>query len=148
MGLLKNDCWDRIKIREKTFFTPEEPSLNQILFTPEGLKSKYTPVLLSFWTKDYLDTFLVPATQVELEMLKRVNGIDYHGTGWEKVQQDLNYILVKIANVYEVDDELLHVKGDWREKYLVDMEDEEGNPLPPVTLPHGTVLVVTGYILP
>jgi hypothetical protein len=149
MGLLKNDCWDRIKIREKTFFTREEPTLNQVLFGPEGLKSKYTPVLLSYWTRESLETFLVPVTQDVLEKLKKVNGIDENGPGWEPLSEIFTFIANKISTTYVETGTPDHdPQGEWRERFLVDMEDEDGRPLPPVTLPPGTVMIVTGFILP
>lgn len=146
MALHKNDWKDRQRIREETFFYPGVVA-NEVLFGPEGLKRRVTPVLLSFWTQEYLDTFLIPATEADLEVLKKVHGVDQNGSGCQDVQTDLNYILNKISLTYEEEgtgDEV--PQGSWRERYFVDTYDGEENPLPPITLPTGTLLIITGYI--
>lgn len=139
MSLLKNDHLDREKIRRETFYRPAVQSVISGPFSRPP-PPDYTPVLLSYWTKYNLETYLIPVTREELTMLTQVNGIDCNGTGWEQYRKVFDYIERKR---YDVD---THELGAWKDRYLVDTHDGEGHPLPPTPLPNGTILIITGHI--
>lgn len=131
MGLVRNDWKDRQRIRAQMQVDMiSDPTI--------------TPVLLLYWTCENLETYLIPATPEELEKLKKVNGIDNQGTGWETVEDELEYIQEKR---YRFDELRSTVHGEWQDRYLVDTHDENEQPLPPVILPPGTVVIITGFIL-
>jgi hypothetical protein len=95
----------------------------------------FTPVLVMYWTKETLLQYLVPCDQETLQKLYPLNGIDENGTGWEPLKDTFQFLKDKISQV-----------GDWMEEYFIDTCDEDGRPLPPVSTPPGTVLIITGYI--
>lgn len=133
---LHNDYRDRQRIR------------NDIIWRASMPGRDFTPVLLMFWTKESLGQFLIPCTSEELKKLRSLNGVDENGTpGWEQHRETLQFLKNKISLNYEDGDGEEHPEGEWRERYFIDTHDEEGRPLPPVTLPTGTILVVTGFIL-
>lgn len=136
---LMNDHIDREKIRKDTFYKPAVDSAITGPFSTPRLPP-FTPVLLSYWTRDNLETYLIPATMAELAILTRVNGIDCNGTGWEQHRAVFDYIERKR---YDMDSDEL---GPWKDRYLVDTHDGEGHALPPTLLPNGTILIITGYI--
>lgn len=140
MSLLNNDHFDRERIRREIFYKPAAVPSKIIGPFSDPPPRQVIPVLLSYWTKDNLETYLIPATQEQFALLAQVNGIDCNGTGWEKYRHVFDYIEHRR---YDVEAREL---GEWKERYLVDTHDEEGHPLPPTPLPNGTVLIITGYI--
>lgn len=134
MGLVRNNWKSRQDFRDNLEDNP-------------FLRAGVTPVLLTFWTNESVDTFLIPATQQECQLLRKVHGIDMYGEGWETVGVELNHVINKVSHTYEDGDGGQVPQGEWRERYLVDTHDDLGAPLTPVTVPPGTVVVVTGFIV-
>lgn len=136
MSSLINNTWaDRHRIRCETFFSGD------------GFYREYTPVLLIYWTKESLNLFLIPATPEEFEKLSSIRGIDENGEGWEPHKETFHWLKNKIDYQYEDGDGDIHPQGEWREKYFIDVADEDGKPLPVISSPPGTVFISTGIIL-
>lgn len=107
----------------------------------------FTPVLLMYWTSQSLSQFLIPVNKEELDVLKLIHGIDENSEGWELHRPIFNWLKNKLSYTYEDADEEQQKQGEWREKYFMDTHDEQGKVITPVTLPPGTVVVITGMVI-
>lgn len=135
MTELKNTSVDRKRIRNSLLDNP---------FLQHGV----TPVLLTYWTPEGAECFLIPAREVELAALRKVHGTVMNVSELTE-EQDLahNFVTSKISGSYEDSDGDSHPPGEWREKYMVDFDDEQDTVIDPIRLPPNTLLVQTGFFL-
>lgn len=102
---------------------------------------EFTPVLILYWTQKNLQQFLVPCSKVELAKLRYLHGVDENGPDSESCRATFEWLREKIRH-----NDLVDGDGEWYEKYYVDVKDEHDRPLPPISCPPNTVVIVTGYI--